>query len=204
MPDARGRPRIAAVVLAAGGSTRFGSPKQLYMHEGEPLARRAVMSAIAAGADPVVVVLGASADEITPTLAGLSSVTVVNDEWETGLASSLVTGLQTVARMETVDGALITLVDQPLVDAGALARLIASFDAKHRIVAADYGDTMGVPVVIGREHFAELINLTGDRGAGAWLRSRSREVTTVPLDAASVDIDTQADASRLESDGEED
>ena len=176
----------------------MGFPKQLIVHEGEPLVRRIAIAAVEAGAHPVVVVLGANADLIAPALSGLPSVTtVVNREWSKGLASSLAAGLSVVLEDATCDAVLITLSDQPLVDAPALKRLVATFGGDKRIVASSYNDTIGVPAIFGREHIDALMRLTGDAGAGSWLRSRSSVVTSVPLDAAAIDIDTLSDAAHL-------
>jgi molybdenum cofactor cytidylyltransferase len=178
----------------------LGFPKQLIMHEGEPLVRRIAMAAVGAGADPVLVVLGANAEAIEPVLSGLASVrTVINREWSTGVASSLALGLSAVLEDPTCDAVLVTLADQPFVSSAALRRLIATFDAKRRIVASSYAGTIGVPAVFGREHADSLMRLTGDAGAGPWLRSRASEVTSVPLDAAALDIDTLSDAAQLGS-----
>ncbi len=178
----------------------MGFPKQLIVHEGEPLVRRIAAAAIEAGASPVVVVLGANAEMIAPALSGLESVTtVINGEWTKGLASSLTAGLTALLEDAPCDAVLVTLADQPLVDAAALRRLIAAFDGERRIVASSYDDTMGVPAVFAREHVDALVRLTGDAGAGSWLRSRANEVTLVPLDVAALDIDTHADAATLAS-----
>ena len=189
--------RIAAIVLAAGESKRFGFPKQLIVRDGEPLVRRIARAAAHAGADPVVVVLGANADIITPELADLTSVTtVVNGDWSRGLSSSLVTGLAAVFPVSSCDAVLVMLADQPLIDTGALKRLMETFDEKRRIIASAYDGTIGVPAVFAREFAGDLMQLTGDAGAGAWLRGR-RDVTTVPLAAGAVDIDTELDLARL-------
>ena len=183
--------KLGAVVLAAGSSTRLGYPKQLIVHEGEPLVRRIAIAAVEAGAAPVIVVLGASAETIAPALSGLRSVTtVVNADWTEGLASSLAAGLTAMVNSSDCDGVLIALTDQPLVDAAALKRLMAAFDGKRRIVASAYAGTIGVPAIFGREHVDALLRLEGDAGAGSWLRSRPDEVTRVPLEAAAFDIDT--------------
>jgi CTP:molybdopterin cytidylyltransferase MocA len=191
-------PRIGALVLAAGASTRLGSPKQLIVHEGVPLVRRAAIATADAGANPVVVVLGANASLIEPALRGLASVTtVVNADWANGMSSSLATGLRALGDAIEYDAVLITLADQPFVDAGALKRLIAAFDNEHRIVSSAYNGVIGVPAVFAREYVADLMQLEGDSGAGQWLRRRSGEVTSIPLDAGAVDIDTPADETRL-------
>lgn len=146
----------------------------------------------------MVVVLGANAETIASALSGLASVrTVVNQEWSKGLASSLAAGLSAVLKDAICDAVLVTLADQPLVDAAALRRLVAEFDGKRRIVASSYDDTIGVPAIFGREHVDALMRLTGDAGAGSWLRSRPSEVTCVPLDVAAIDIDTVSDRAHL-------
>ena len=193
-----GAQRVGAVVLAAGASSRLGTPKQLLVHEGEPLVRRAAHAALTAGADPVLVVLGAEAPRVRAALDGLAGVHVVeNERWADGLASSLAAGVRALLVAAPVDAVLVTLADQPLVGAAELSALLARFDDAHRIVAAEYAGTVGVPVVVGREHADALLALSGDRGAGAWLRSQGDRVAHVPMPAAAVDVDTPDDAARL-------
>ena len=197
MIDARS-PRIGAVVLAAGASARLGFPKQLIVHEGQPLVRRIALAAIEAGAERVVIVLGANADMIAPALDGLASVrAIVNHGWSKGLASSLAAGIASVFADNRCEAVLVTLADQPLVDAVALRRLMAAFNAERRIVASAYDDTIGVPAVFAREHADELMRLSGDTGASGWLRARAAEVTRIPLGGAALDIDTSADVAGL-------
>lgn len=197
MNSAKSR-RIEAVVLAAGASTRLGLPKQLIVHDNQPLVRRAAVAALDAGVTQVVVVLGAHAPAIASALSELPSVTiVVNPDWERGLSSSLALGVSAVSAETSCDGVLVTLADQPFVDADALRRLVTAFDEKHRIIASAYDGTIGVPALFGREHFEDLTRLTGDHGAGSWLRSRRQEVTSLPLHSASVDIDRPSDLARL-------
>jgi CTP:molybdopterin cytidylyltransferase MocA len=143
-------------------------------------------------------VIGANAELVRAALAGIEPLTiVVNTAWESGLASSLKAGLSELNKTEC-DGALITLSDQPRVNAESLRALITAFDRGHRVVAASYSGITGVPAIFGREHFDELMQLQGDAGAGQWLRARAGEVTEVPLAEAAVDLDTPADAKRLE------
>ncbi len=176
----------------------MGQPKQLILYDGEPLVARAARSAIEVGADPVIVVLGAYAADIQPALARTDGITVVvNAGWEKGLASSLATGLSAAMKDAVCDGVLVTLADQPLVDAGMMRRLIAAFRGGARIVASGYKGVPGVPALFGREHVPALLSLSGDTGAGPWLRSRLHEVTIVPLDSALLDLDTPADVARL-------
>lgn len=200
MTESSSQRRVGALILAAGGSTRMGYPKQLIEHEGEALVRRAAVAALDAGGKPVLVVVGASSEEVAECLDGLDDVRILyNERWESGLASSLSAGLGALHADRSIDGALVMVVDQPLVDAGSLRKLIAAFDDRHRIVASAYDEIVGVPVVIGSEHFDTLMNLKGDEGAGRWLRARLADVTQVDVASASVDIDTPEDAERLNS-----
>jgi molybdenum cofactor cytidylyltransferase len=160
--------------------------------------RRTAVAALEAGASRVVVVLGANAATIAPALVGLTSVAiVVNPDWKKGLASSLAVGMAAFLADDSCGAVLVTLADQPLVDSAALRRLVTAFDDDHRIVASAYDDTIGVPAVFGREHFDDLMRLTGDRGAGSWLRARQNEVTRVRLRSAALDIDEPSDLARL-------
>lgn len=184
-------------MLAAGASTRFGSSKQLHPYDGVPLVQRAVTAALNAGAAPVTVVLGANAEVVRSAVSPHPAVrTVLNSDWSSGIASSLRAGL--LALDPAPDGILVTLADQPLVTADALIELIAQFNSGHRIVASSYAGIVGAPAVFGAEYIGELCELSGDRGAGAWLRTRIAEVKAVRVEAAEADIDTPGDALLLE------
>jgi len=165
--------------------------------------RRAAKAALDAGATPVMVVLGADATLVAATLSGLPQVrTVVNEHWATGLASSLATGLRALMEIAGCDAVLVMLADQPLVDAAALKRLLGALDTDHRIVASAYNGTIGVPAVFGCEYVEGLMHLSGDSGAGQWLRGvHSHEVTTVTIPEAGYDLDTAAEVERLKSEG---
>ncbi|MEO5590199.1 MAG: nucleotidyltransferase family protein [Gemmatimonadaceae bacterium] len=184
---------IGAVILAAGSSTRFGSPKQLLEIDGQALLQRAIEAAIQAGLKPVVVVLGANAMMIAPSLAESDAVSVVvNHDWENGQASSLAVGI-TAANNDRLRGVIVMLADQPGVDANSLERLVGAFDNEHRVIAAAYSDTVGAPVLFGMEYLPALTTLSGDHGAGGWLRAHPDAVTAIEMAEAALDIDTPAD-----------
>jgi molybdenum cofactor cytidylyltransferase len=167
--------------------------------DGETLVRRAADAALAAGASPVFVVLGAHARHIASTMENIpGAYTLENVDWSKGLASSLALGLRAVIDNRASEAALVTLADQAFVDGAALASLIAAFDEQHRLVASSYDGVIGVPALFAREYLEQLTSLTGDSGAGEWLRSRSEMVTTIPLEKAALDIDTPRDASLLQ------
>jgi CTP:molybdopterin cytidylyltransferase MocA len=162
-------PVVAAVVLAAGGGRRYGMPKALVEYEGSLLVERAVRTA-AAVCDPVLVVLGAQAVDVWRA-ADLTGATVLaNKDWETGMASSLRTGLDGLRGWPgRIDAALVLLVDMPGMTAGALERM-AGHAAPDALAVATYDGVRSHPVLIGREHWAGVIETaTGDEGARGYL-----------------------------------
>lgn len=189
---------VGCIVLAAGGSRRFGSPKQLKEVNGETLVHRAVRAAAEATVSGIVLVTGAESDAVSAAVLDFDSlVTVFNPEWRTGLASSLRTGLAALVENFHPDGALLTLVDQPLVDSRSIQLLLEAFGSTRRIVASSYEGNIGAPAIIGREFFHDLMKLEGDHGAGPWLRRRVNQVTEVAMSAAALDVDVPADVQRL-------
>ncbi|MFT3743995.1 MAG: nucleotidyltransferase family protein [Pyrinomonadaceae bacterium] len=184
-------PKIGGILLAAGASTRFGSPKQLAIYKGKSLIRRAAETLITSGCDPNVVVLGAEIEGSTKQLEGLRIDICVNENWQSGMSSSIKAGLQHLLHLDLdLDAVLITLCDQPRVTSDSHALLLAEFQSKSTpIVAARYNETIGVPALFSRELFDELANLEGDKGARNLIRSRN-DLVTVDIDAAATDIDS--------------
>ena len=152
-------------------------------------------AALNSRANPVIVVLGANGEETGKAFEGMNVETVLNENWKSGIASSIAAGIRR-ARELNASAALITLADQPLVDSAALDRLIDAFDC-HPIVASSYAGTIGVPAIFARKYFDDLQNLTGDRGAAKWLREHADLVTSIPLPEAETDIDTQEDMNAI-------
>jgi molybdenum cofactor cytidylyltransferase len=188
---------LAVVILAAGGSTRLGQPKQLVMHAGKTLLARAVEEALAAKLGPVVVVLGARATEMRTVLADYAVEAVENPQWETGLGSSIVAGVAAIAP-RTVAGVLLMLCDQPGLGAEHLATLGAVWRTHGGHIACSlYGEVRGVPAVFGRAIFPELLALGGTRGAQAVIGRDADRVCTLEFPAGLWDIDTPEDLARL-------
>src|ERR671916_1127961 len=166
-------PVLAAVVLAAGGGRRYGMPKALVEYEGSLLVERAVRTARTV-CNPVLVVLGAQAVDVWRT-ADLDGATVLaNRDWETGMASSLRTGLDGLRGWPgRVDAALVTLVDMPGMTPEAL-RAVAAHAAPDALATATYDGVRGHPVLLGREHWAGVAaTATGDEGARRYLAGRA-------------------------------
>jgi CTP:molybdopterin cytidylyltransferase MocA len=195
---ARNRDEIVCVLLAAGGSRRLGRPKQLLRYRARTLLLHAVRAAH--GALPralLIVVVGADARRLTLALRRVRSGArvVMNPRWREGMATSLRAGLAAAPR--TAKAALVLLVDQPAVDAPALARLLTAWQRRPgRPAAARYDGRIGVPAVLPRRRWRALKEVSGDQGARTLLRG-SELLTLVDLPEAAVDIDTPADLERL-------
>lgn len=192
---------IGLVILAAGSSSRLGTPKQLLPYEGESLLRRAAEIALLSSCRPVVVVLGAAAEEIRPEIQELDVVPVENPNWAEGMSASLRVGLETAERiaLDPLDAIVLMVCDQPLLTAAVLDRLVAEYRASAcPIVASAYGGTTGVPALFDRSHFPELKGLTGAQGAKQLLRRYPDQTHTVPFPEGAIDIDTTADYARLD------
>jgi CTP:molybdopterin cytidylyltransferase MocA len=189
-------PRPWVVLLAAGGSRRFGAPKQLARIGGESLLRRAARVALAAAPAGCVVVLGARASRLARELEGLPIRAVVNRRWQSGLGGSLAVGI--AALPADARAALVLLADQVAVGPADLQLLCAAWRAAPTaIIAARCGRIIGPPAIFPRRYFPELHRLRGDQGARDLLRDGTRRVVALELAAASADIDRPRDLPRV-------
>ncbi len=183
----RRRPaRVAGLVLAAGAGTRFGGPKAVAELDGERLVDRAVRVLRVGGCDPVLAVLGA----VVVDVPGADAV-VVNQDWPTGMGSSLRAGLA-APELAGCSAVLLLLVDQPGVRAEAVRAMVAAHGSGAGLAVASYPEGTGHPVLIGRAHWAGVAELArGDVGARPYLAEHEDEVVAVDCtgrgDAADAD-----------------
>jgi molybdenum cofactor cytidylyltransferase len=194
---------IAAIVLAAGASTRMGRQKlMLPMPDGRPLVRVAVDQVLAAGLDDTVVVLGGDAEAIAGALRSLPVRTVVNLRYTEGQSTSLRAGLD--ALRPGTDAAVIALGDQPLPDPAVIRRLVAAFRSGGRPVTVPiYRNGRGNPVLFSAALFDELRAVTGDRGGREVIARDSSRVGEVSIDLPMPpDIDTPEDYEAARRAGE--
>jgi CTP:molybdopterin cytidylyltransferase MocA len=192
--------RVAGVLLAAGQGSRFGRPKALVELDGQTLAERGIGMLRAGGADPVLIVTGAAEVALSPDHRAR---TVYNDQWRTGMGSSLRAGLRALPDPDVgpeVGAVVVALADQPLVGAEAVTRLIAAYRAGASVAVAAYDGRPRNPVLLAREHWPEVIAMaTGDQGARGFLRARPDLVTLVECGDTGHpdDIDTPADLEHI-------
>lgn len=171
----------------------MGSPKQLLQYRGQTLIRRAAEAAIASSCDRVAVVIGSEASQMRRELEDLPVSVVENQNWQTGMSSSIRAGLDDL-RQYDLDGILIMLCDQPFVTAGILNDLITTHRQTGKpIVASSYETTKGVPAFFSRELFTELISLSADEGARRLISKDPELVATINFPEGAVDIDTPHD-----------
>jgi molybdenum cofactor cytidylyltransferase len=180
---------IPTVVLAAGASTRLGEPKQLVMLGGETLLERAVRIAREAQCLPVVVVIGADYLQVVGNTTLGDVVTVINDEWQEGMASSIRLGVRSLGVVaKDAEGVLLMTCDQPAVTVKHLVRLIT----KAEVNASRYAGKNGVPAFFPKKYFGKLMELKGDVGA----RELLAEARYEELENGELDVDTMKDLER--------
>lgn len=187
---------LYAIILAAGASSRFGSPKQLADWQDNHLLQHIIDITKIVFDKNIIVVLGANVEHIKSTL-NKSDITVVeNAEWQTGLSSSIRVGIKTLP--EHTDAAMILLCDQPLIEKTSLKKLKEAWQRQpDKIIASEYHDTVGVPAIFPGNFFSRLESLQGDKGAKQLLISLKDQVHTVLLPEAGIDIDTLEDFEHL-------
>jgi molybdenum cofactor cytidylyltransferase len=194
--------RIAAVVLAAGRSTRMGAINKLIAEiGGKPLVRIAAEQALASRAAPVIVVTGHQHERVEAALAGLPVRFVHNPDYGDGLGTSLKAGITAVP--EDADGAIVCLGDMPQVDATLIDRLLAAFDPERGalVVVPSIEGRRGNPVVWSRRFFPDLMTVSGDVGARHLIASYAEAVVEVPVagEAALTDVDTPESFSAVKA-----
>lgn len=187
----------AGLLLAAGGGRRIGGPKALLRQDDEALVERGLAVLREAGCDPVVVVLGAAAEEVRGAADLGGATVVVNDEWASGMGSSLRLGLDAVADTDA-EAVVLMLVDMPGVTVAAVRR-VAALPYPDALVCASYGGRRDHPMLLGRRHWSGISTLAKlDVATRPYLLAHRSEVLAVSVDgvATDADIDTPADAEQ--------
>lgn len=192
---------IGIVILAAGASTRLGKPKQLLKYNGNSLLQNAIDASVNSVAASVIVVLGANADNILQETNKSSIKTIINSEWEEGMASSIRIGLNELLFISPATVAVIFMVcDQPYVSSELINELIQThLDTGKPIVTCNYGETIGPPALFHKSLFNELMKLKGDAGARKIIQQHIDAIATISFTKGNIDIDTAEDYDDLKN-----
>ena len=185
--------KAAALIPAAGASTRMGRPKLLLELDGRTLIEGAIRAASMAGCSPILVVVGGGPPQIAEIARRLGAEVVENDEWQHGIGNSIAQGMSALPR--EIDAVLILPADQVDVEPEHLRRLIASAREEGGVAATDFGASRGAPAAFSIEEFGLLSNLSGDRGARDAIQNARPIAPPRPIR----DIDTLEDFARAEA-----
>jgi molybdenum cofactor cytidylyltransferase len=185
------------IILAAGSSGRLGKPKQNLVYKGKTLLQRSIETALASVCDPIIVVLGANAAAIQPSVGNYKVIIVDNPDWYAGMASSIRTGIKELLKLNpSVESVILMLCDQPFVDTYVLNHLIMA-KTKEGITVCSYNDSIGPPVLFDAVYFDDLLLLTGREGAKKVIQKYPDKIIEILFPQGSVDIDTVEDYERL-------
>jgi molybdenum cofactor cytidylyltransferase len=190
-------PKVVGIVLAAGLGSRMGGDKMLALVDGKPMVAITVGNILASAVDEVIVVTGHDSQKVDAALAGMKMKLVNNPDYSIGLATSLRAGVEAAGQADAV---VICLGDMPRVKPQVVDRLIAAFNpVEHRsIVVPTHNTHFGNPVLWGSEHFARLMQLSGDKGARKLMAELAADVTEVEADAGVLlDADTPEALAQL-------
>lgn len=191
--------QCSIIVLAAGMSSRLGSPKQLLNYKGKSLLQHSVHEAMQTTMRPIVVVIGANKEIIKKELRGLDVEVAENERWAQGMSGSLHCGLAAAKKVNKhFDGIIFMVSDQPFVSVSLLNNLLKTQqETGLPMIASDYGDKLGTPVLFHKSFFSELMKLSGDAGARKLIEQNPDMVATVAFLKGNIDIDTKEDYEAL-------
>ncbi|MBX7220415.1 MAG: nucleotidyltransferase family protein [Blastocatellia bacterium] len=192
-------PTIHLVLLAAGRSSRLGTPKQLFIWEHESLLRRMVRLTRQVEQTASLVVIGAEAVRMRTELENLPVHILENLNWREGMGSSIRTAVEFLTgQQSSVEAVMFLTCDQPLVTTALLQTLIATYRTTGKgIVACGYAETIGVPALFHARYFSALGTLQGDRGAKKIIAAHPQDVAVIPFPDGEIDLDTQEAVERF-------
>jgi len=190
------------ILLAAGNSTRMGLPKQLLLYQGKTLLERIVDTSIKVfDNNKIIIVLGANHSEIAFQIKDKITLISVNEEWESGMASSIKSGLQTLLNhFPEMERCFISVCDQPYLSSEVFIEMLKLADySSKEIIAAEYAGTIGVPVLFSKKYFKKLLHLSGEQGAKKIIQQNMDDVNIFTFDEGAIDIDTPSDYENLKT-----
>ena len=190
---------VAIIILAAGASTRMGTPKQLLPYQGQNLLGHTIEKAVTSLCKPIIVVLGANAQQIHSQINQDSVTVIENPNWHLGMGDSIRSSVLFITNnCENVDAVIITVCDQPFLSTEIINNLVTTYYSTEKsIIACEYADTLGVPVLFSHQIFRELVNLGETGGAKKLIHKYSDRVFPLSFPLGAVDIDTPQDYQQI-------
>lgn len=184
--------QIGAIILAAGASTRMGTPKQLLPLHHSSFLQYTILVTLKSVCRPIIVVLGAYAQQIRPEISQLPVDIVENFQWTEGMSSSIGVGLTALKTQSNPLKAVVLLVcDQPFISSQLIDQIVQTYQVTGKpIVASEYDGVLGVPALFDHTMFSELFNLKTSEGAKQVIRKHTFKVTRVDFPKGAIDIDT--------------
>lgn len=183
---------IPILLLAAGGSSRIGQPKQLLPWGNQTLIEHQIQTLLKTG-NPVNVVLGSNSNLVIPVIEKFPVNVFINTDWESGMGSSISLGInQIIQKFPDANGVLITLLDQPLITTSYLQKMLDAFQPGFRqiIVSRSASGWTGVPVIFDKCFFKELSELKNDEGAKKIIKRHEENVILIEGGELLEDMDT--------------
>ena len=186
---------IAAIILAAGSSSRMGQSKQMLEVNGEKLLEKTVTTVLASQIREVVVVLGADAEQHSKVLTPFAVSIVFNDQWKKGMGSSIKAGLRYITSTgSSCDAVIIFVCDQPMLMPDTVSSIVQRFEQTNKpVVASGYSNVPGVPVLFAKSYFPKLEQLPDDHGAKRIIQQNPSDAVIVPFPGGEIDLDTMED-----------
>ncbi len=190
---------LGILILAAGESKRLGSPKQLLDWNGETLLQKSISTAKELSSNlhiqsNIYIVLGAKYEELVQKIHDDTVVICHNEQWFTGIGSSIQCGMEAITTNVNVDSVLIILCDQPFITSEHLQKLVEQFSLSSKgIIATGYSGINGVPAIFSKKYFAELLMLRSEQGAKKLIEKNLSDFVTIIFEDAKIDIDTMED-----------
>lgn len=191
--------QTAIIILAAGNSSRLGKPKQLLTYNGHTLLDIVIAESLKTKFYPIIVVLGAYAEDIQQQSVNNNVVYAINQNWEDGMSSSIAFGLKTALNLyPDIENVILTVADQVHLSSVILEELNHKQQLTGKNIAtAAYAQTTGTPSLFNKKYFEDLLNLNGQNGAKALIKHYIDDVVSVPFELGKVDIDTETDYNNL-------
>lgn len=191
--------KTGIIILAAGNSSRLGRPKQLLQYKESTLLKNTISEALKVKNSFVIIVTGSNHNLIVEEIDLAEATFFFNPEWESGMSSSIVKGINELLILNPdCEQCILAVCDQPFVTSSVFENLIIeSKKIEKGIAASAYAETLGTPVLFEKKYFQDLLELNGQEGAKKLIKKYTADVVSVPFEKGNIDIDTEGDYFKL-------